>query len=463
MKAQQDWPLHPVSTARFTREPDYRLQLKIEGKIKNNHGSFFGESVPPGTVVRAAENPDLFAESHAFTFVFKHAWPGPFNMNFPENKGTLTFQPTTTAMSRKDQSAPTALTVFYFFNGLDRASFAYDRSLRVKARTTTTMSIDDAPFASHEQDSESGVFVQHLKIKSFDCYFGSNEPDQTRKDRTSFLIILGDFGFGYEFAFEFGRFCSFLTGVEIIPLGYRKFSDSLNVNSAEYWNVGREDLNIVQQVSPHPLIPTGMGNKERGNLTNQISNLFEQHLLLNDQFKLSVLYWHFIQFSYLPFDLQIHPLATALDLFKKSWFESSRSESKGRNLSDIQYAPVIKAMIPQLVASLGASEEAQSILRRIENANMMSETQKGRTLFRELGIDLTQAEEGLLGFRNRAIHGSHGSIQTQKRFLITGGFRSLLGRAILKLLSYDGMYVDYASLGFPCRHISEPVQLSDEE
>lgn len=45
----------------------------------------------------------------------------------------------------------------------------------------------------------------------------------------------------------------------------------------------------------------------------------------------------------------------------------------------------------------------------------------------------------------------------EEMIMLTHAYHTLFHRTLLKLLGYEGMYIDYATLGLPKRHIDEPV------
>ncbi len=72
-------------------------------------------------------------------------------------------------------------------------------------------------------------------------------------------------------------------------------------------------------------------------------------------------------------------------------------------------------------------------------------------VFEELGIKLTAEEKKVIGNRNRSLHGTktlkdgNDTLQCDQELQRFDILRTLIGRAILHLLSYDGPYVDYGA------------------
>lgn len=60
--------------------------------------------------------------------------------------------------------------------------------------------------------------------------------------------------------------------------------------------------------------------------------------------------------------------------------------------------------------------------------------------------------------RNFSAHGSLGGSDTdyQEQYMISQVYECIIVRVVLKLLKYDGNYIDYGTIGYPEKNINCP-------
>jgi hypothetical protein len=114
--------------------------------------------------------------------------------------------------------------------------------------------------------------------------------------------------------------------------------------------------------------------------------------------------------------------------------------------------PVLQAVVKALAAPLKLAPEAQRILieKKINNIHAAPNADKLTEVFTFLGLDLSPQEKKAIDFRNRTLHGRRTMKETSlaavaeetRRFDI---LRTLVNKAMLRLLRYDGPYLDCGS------------------
>lgn len=76
------------------------------------------------------------------------------------------------------------------------------------------------------------------------------------------------------------------------------------------------------------------------------------------------------------------------------------------------------------------------------------------------GIDVVigNMEKKALQARNFSAHGSFGgsNIDYREQYVISQVYECILVRVVLKLLKYDGNYIDYGTFGYPEKNINCP-------
>ncbi len=125
----------------------------------------------------------------------------------------------------------------------------------------------------------------------------------------------------------------------------------------------------------------------------------------------------------------------------------------------------LKKVLDQFADSENLTTNTSSILgNKINNLIQPTNIDRLRMVFEELGIPLGKVERNVINQRNHCLHGNPSLKDGQhdeelQRYDI---LRTLIGRAILHLLDYDGPYIDYSarpeSGNFPICICSPPLK-----
>lgn len=184
-----------------------------------------------------------------------------------------------------------------------------------------------------------------------------------------------------------------------------------------------------------------------------ISEIVERYLGKHVDYNLRqamILFW---AAQRMPMETQLVKLHSALSSLRNTWFKSIKSKSKGKYMLDSEYekylAPIMNAIesIPE-----------RKIVNKIVRANGMGENEKMDAFFEEIGLPIGDIERKSIRLRNRFAHGEICQADGIDELLnACRAYQTLVSRVILKLLEYDGKYIDYSTLDFPERHINEPL------
>ncbi len=457
-----EFGLTGITAASFYRKDDYRLGLVVNGPFDRRNLSLMGVAPILGSVQKGADTPSFVGTSQGRIVDITNAWPKYTDTSMPKETQTITYEPHAVELK---SSGPTSLakhTLIYFLNGCDADILNYDAWLQIRAGGAAEAFSAVSKQAREGADSILyGPPVLTFSVLGAPAYFGRLPTPRAGNLPGSLLVICADVAEPRKIAHDFATLLNFLLDAEVIAIGCNIYDSGLTEISQQYWNV-TDALNLLDRTAPNPLVPFGFRHRvERRvdlDVGKEIGSLFETYRKQKETYGLQKVLWYFNESRNLAFELQVHPLSTALDLLTTAWFKGPQSPSKGRNLPDQEYSDAIAPFLEPIKGKLTATS-ADPIMARIRNANSMGFTQRQSTFFEELGLPLSAAEKDLLKFRNVAIHGELGDWDSQERVLRTGGFRSLLGRTILSLLEYDGPYIDYSTLGFPLRSVRDGAEL----
>jgi len=88
----------------------------------------------------------------------------------------------------------------------------------------------------------------------------------------------------------------------------------------------------------------------------------------------------------------------------------------------------------------------------------MGVNEKFDFFFEEIELPIGDGERAAIKGRNAMAHGARYKSGTERQLVsLTRAYETLLHRVLLKLLAYDGEYVDYSVVGWPQRALKEPI------
>ena len=142
-----------------------------------------------------------------------------------------------------------------------------------------------------------------------------------------------------------------------------------------------------------------------------------------------------------------------------SWFESRRSKTKGVYIPKGEFDDLLGEELGSAKSKLESHQYGDRVLNRLSSAYNMGANGRLRFFFDEIGLSVGKIEWWAIGHRNPLAHGASSVFDgstTEQLIRATDVYRTLFHRIILKLLGYEGAYVDHGTLGYPIRDISEP-------
>jgi hypothetical protein len=274
---------------------------------------------------------------------------------------------------------------------------------------------------------------------------------------------------GIEYRKEFGWFPEKSDRDAVAEIvGYVFGKHLLNIGSTNYnlmgypicayafspWVKARSQSQ-TSQWPPLRLRPYGTAN----NVEEQLNRLLPPYLALRDQFGLQEALWRYWIANELPVGASVPLLANGIEIMANAWFANNKSASKGVYMEKGEWDKILACCVQDIKRSLGVIEYADRILSRIRNSFQMGANDRLEVFFKEIGLKLGQPELDAIKARNKMIHASIGVSGEEIKSAIrhTHAYRTLFHRVFLRLLGFDGKYVDYSSIGWVERQIDEPT------
>lgn len=166
-------------------------------------------------------------------------------------------------------------------------------------------------------------------------------------------------------------------------------------------------------------------------------------------------YWYAKEIAK-PMDLPI--LSSALENLKRKWYEVIELNSETVLMDKKDFTKRIKPIKKLIQAQFEGTEYSNRMQRLVENMNRMSVSEQLKYFFEGIDMVIGDSEKRALRARNFSVHGVYSGTDTdyQEQCMISQVYECIIVRVILKLLKYDGNYVDYGTLGYPEKNINCP-------
>jgi hypothetical protein len=120
---------------------------------------------------------------------------------------------------------------------------------------------------------------------------------------------------------------------------------------------------------------------------------------------------------------------------------------------------LLGAELASAKSKLESHKYGAKILNKLRHAYEMSAKDSLQYFFDDIGLSVGKTEWDAINERNPMAHGAarvFDGTTNERMIQATRVCQTLFHRIVLKLLGYDGTYIDYGTLGHPIKHISEP-------
>lgn len=248
---------------------------------------------------------------------------------------------------------------------------------------------------------------------------------------------------------------SFLIGRHLILIGDTEYhkNDIIEVNMYH-----PHSLNAVAECNSNTkeIVPVHQYHNERENFRRYVQALWPMYFKIRDLYDINSVLERYWLANTMPIGVNLPILAGALESMMKVWFKQQRSKTKGVYIEAKKYEKIINDFKLQIGEALEGCEYKTRILNKISNAYQMGANERYFVFLEELGLEYGTAEKNCIKERNSFTHGDNGrdewdTLQNTRTMFI------LIGRIILKLLEYDGEYIDETLPGFLRKGINDKI------
>jgi hypothetical protein len=252
---------------------------------------------------------------------------------------------------------------------------------------------------------------------------------------------------------------SFMFGRKLIKVGETYFDKEGNVIksvSSDIQLSSKMDISKMCELPDSRPIANDIMNYE---IEKNLSFLVDSYLSISqklDFFNFFIYYW---DSSQSPSETESIILSSALESLVNTWYKSEGSNSKGVFMTESEFNKIAEKELKSLEDKFSGFP---GVLARIKSANQMGITKKVMNFFEEIDLKIGNVEKKAINIRHKAAHGSKITEETFKKMIILNpAYRTLINRAILKILKYSGHYFDNYSNSV-IKDINMPIQEVDE-
>lgn len=252
----------------------------------------------------------------------------------------------------------------------------------------------------------------------------------------------------------------FIFGKHLLNVGYTKFAGMgypIEEVAKNPWGD-----NVVSKCQDAALFPVDIDNYQTWGLVEKVlTQLIPQYLLLRDDLNLKQALWNYWVSLDLPIGVNLPILSAGVETIAKSWFKTSKSKTKGVYLAKKEYDELLASEFNFIEEKLRENVYQQRMLNKIKNSYNMGANERLDFFFSEIDLPIGETEGKAIKGRNSMAHGDIMNDQEiEKMVRLTRAFQTLFHRILLKILGFDGDYIDRSTVGWPRRHINEPMQVS---
>ncbi len=253
------------------------------------------------------------------------------------------------------------------------------------------------------------------------------------------------------------EYISFFSGKKLMYTGESQYDKNGNVIGfimVSPYSYGMDIKNICASSGGAPIRDDYTAAKSYYETITKHLESFE-HLYKRLDFKsLFSSYWYAQQIAK-PMDLPI--LSGALERMMKKWYSEMEKNPETVLMDKKEFSKRISPILEIVGKQFEGTRYGERMKNSLINMNRMSVSEQFTYFFNGIGLAIGEAEKEALRARNLSAHGSHrGDENFHNQIILSRVYECIIVRVVLKLLGYEGAYVDYGTLGYPEKDINCP-------
>lgn len=274
---------------------------------------------------------------------------------------------------------------------------------------------------------------------------------------------------GIEYRREFGipdtntreyisEIISFIIGKQLLHIGSSNFDSNGYPIEETFFNPKGDNIMAICQKNQIPPIVLDRYN-EIGKIELVLQQVIPTYLEVRDELQLNEALYRYWIANNLPIGTNLPILASGIEIIASAWFKSKKSKVKGVYLPKKEFDSLLKDELIKINEKLKNIEYGDRINNRIRNTFNLGVNERLQFFFDEIGLELGEVENKAIRARNIMTHSSTGDSYEEIKEMIdlTNAYKTLFNRVFLKILSYNGKYIDYSVIGNPEKDLNKPL------
>ncbi|MCT4562377.1 MAG: hypothetical protein N4A41_13490 [Crocinitomicaceae bacterium] len=241
---------------------------------------------------------------------------------------------------------------------------------------------------------------------------------------------------------------SFVLGTHLLKIGESHIDASNNVLYRKSMNPWGD--NVISKCSSSASPPISLNDHEdRDKIERVLKKLVPKYLELRENLGFKDVLWKYWIANELAIGTNLPILSSALESLAERYIESNdltRSYSKAEKTA---YKKLIKPEQDSLSEKLESFDFSKRVLDILVNPYSLGVGQKLKLFFQKIGLDFSNdsVEAEALKARNKMTHSSLDTSDEEmiKYLRLSGAYKSLFNRTLLKILEFDETYINFYS------------------
>ncbi|MDD4497058.1 MAG: hypothetical protein PHV51_02725 [Methanosarcinaceae archaeon] len=456
-------PKKPISIE-IQRDDSYQIRAKLRAIYQNNYNDHLKEEIP-GSVL------EFFTIEGC-----DHKGSKIELKNCLINKSTITHSYleleiiTNELKINRDTDSETSWLAEWYLNGPNRITFPQNTIREMdkvsRQRITVDISVEDAVDLCENlpKMNKDFMFINTELTK----FIIAKVPDTFGPDWSENICIEYNKQFGEIPDFEqreaISEIVSFVLGRQLLFVGLTKYDhNGQKLESLAKSSWGKTYSRFVyqsRQDSPFNFDYRSFVDNER-KIEDILCDLVPKYLVSRNDLNLRDALWSYWISRTMPIGTNLPVLSSALEIIMKAWFKSQNSENKAVYMPNKEFKYLLKEEFQNIERKLDGFDFKNIILNKLYYSNQMSGNKKYELFFEEIGLKTGSIEKRAMKARNSMAHGDKGNDKLIEMIKSTYAYETLFHRVFLKVLGYEGNYVDRSTIGYPEKHIDLPLGESE--
>lgn len=460
------YKLNSDCTINFSRNSQYRLKATISGVIDHPDDidpdieKYKGMFLPK-------ENVTAFSKSGMYKYTFFNVSIGAMSATLiSANSSSLNFEAefdfSSVERTFNRTTEKVAIIQEWFLTGRTSVNFVRSTTRKVdRVFKRLRDGIDPEEDFNLVQSSGGSRDFLHVKLAGT-SFIVAKVPDEFGPEWSYNIAIeyRQSFG-GIPTADEreaISEFVAFIFGNQLLKIGETHYDASSSVIIEKHQQPWGD--NVVSKCKRQGSPPVNIQKYDDWNKSERLLNEHTaRYLELRKKLSLKDSLWKYWIARYSSIGTNLPILSSAVETLAGAILKS-HPEVKSYYIEPKIFVEMINEELALIKAKLKEYPNFEIIMNKLRGASQRGSNEKLQMMFEILELPIGLVERRAIKARNKMAHSSLGDIEDDEIMEIvrmTRAYETLFNRILLKLVSYEGDYIDYYSKGHPDRNINEAI------